>query len=691
MNLLLKYYIKLNLNFKNYLMQNSDELSIEELSINTIRTLSMDAVQKANSGHPGTPMALAPLAYILWKRIMKYNPKDPKWFNRDRFILSNGHASMLLYSILFLTGYDITLDDIKNFRQLHSKTPGHPEYGMTSGIETTTGPLGQGILNSVGFAIAEAHLSALYNRKNFNIVDHYTFAFCGDGDFMEGASHEAASLAGHLGLGKLIWVYDDNHISIEGPTELAYNDNVPERFKAYHWHVQDIGDNANNLDMLTQAFENAKNEKEKPSLIIVRSHIAYGAPNAHDTSEAHGSPLGEEEITLAKKYYGWPEDEKFLVPEPVLRHMHESIEFGSIIQTNWDVKYAEYKNAYPELAGQLEKSLNNELPEGWEKNLPVFKTSDGAIATRDSSNKIINAIAEKVPWLIGGSGDLSPSTKTLIKSSGYFEKDSYSNRNIAWGIREFAMCAASSGILLHGGLKPYAATFFVFTDYARPAIRLASLMKLPVIYVMTHDSIGLGEDGPTHQPVEHLASLRAIPNMSVIRPADGNETSYAWLSAMLRKDGPTILVLTRQKVPTFDRTIFSPAEGLLKGAYILSKEQGNSPDILLIASGSEVHLIMEAQKKLKEEKINARVISMPSWDLFSKQSKSYRNEIIPPDTKNRLAVEAASPFGWSKWVGDEGDVIGIDSFGASAPDKELFKEFGFTVENVVSRSKKLLG
>jgi transketolase len=670
-------------------MNNSSEIPIEEISINTIRTLSMDAVQKANSGHPGTPMALAPLAYVLWKRIMKYNPKDPKWFNRDRFILSNGHASMLLYSILFLTGYDISLDDIKNFRQLHSKTPGHPEYGVTPGVETTTGPLGQGIMNSVGFAIAEAHLAAMYNRENYNIVDHYTYAFCGDGDFMEGASHEAASLAGHLGLAKLIWVYDDNHISIEGPTELAYNDDVPKRFESYHWHVQNIGDNANDIGALTEAFENAQKEKEKPSLIIVRSHIAYGAPNAHDTSEAHGSPLGEEEVKLAKKFYHWPEDEKFLVPDNVLKHMHEAIDYGNIIQTDWNLKFEEYRKKFPELSEQLEKSLKNELPGDWAEKIPGFGPTEGAIATRDASNKILNAIAEKVPILIGGSGDLSPSTKTLIKSSGYFEKGQYNNRNIAWGIRELAMCAASSGILLHGGLRPYASTFFVFTDYARPAIRLASLMKLPVIYIMTHDSIGLGEDGPTHQPIEHLASLRAMPNLSVIRPADANETAYAWQMAMKRTDGPTMLVLTRQKVPSYLGT--ARATGLSKGAYILSKEEGNQPDIILIASGSEVQLILEAQKKLKEEKIYARVISMPSWDLFKKQPASYRDDVLLPSIKSRLAVEAASTFGWSEWVGDSGDVIGMESFGASAPDKELFKEFGFKVENVIARSKKLLG
>jgi transketolase len=671
-------------------MNNIDKTPIEDICINTIRTLSMDAVEHANSGHPGTPMALAPLAYVLWKRILKYNPKDPNWIDRDRFILSNGHASMLLYSILYLTGYDITLDDIKQFRQLDSITPGHPEYGMTPGVETTTGPLGQGIMNSVGMAMAEAHLESIYNRDGFKIIDHYTFAFCGDGDLMEGASNEAASLAGHLGLGKLIWVYDDNHISIEGPTELAYTDNKEERFKSYGWHVQNLGDNANNIDLITSAFINAKNEFDRPSLIIIRSHIAYGAPNAHDTSEAHGSPLGEEEVKLAKRFYGWPENEKFYVPEQVLNHMQEAVKTGKKVQSEWNMNYERYKKEYPLLAGQLEKALNNELPKGWDSSFPEFRPSDGAVATRDASSKAINSLADKVPWLIGGSGDLSPSTKTLINSSGYFEVGQYMNRNIAWGVREHAMCSAMSGIMLHGGVRPFAATFFVFTDYSRPAIRLAAIMKLPVIYVMTHDSIGLGEDGTTHQPIEHLSSLRAMPNMCIIRPADANETLFAWRAAMSRKDGPTMLVLTRQKVPVIDRSNLASAEGVLRGAYILSKEKGSSPDIILIASGSEVQLIIKAQTKLKEENIDARIISMPSWELFKQQPKSYRNEVLPPDINKRIAVEAASPFGWCEWVGDKGDVIGISQFGASAPDEDLFRHFGFTENNIVNRSKELL-
>ncbi len=664
--------------------------SIEELSINTIRTLSMDAVQKANSGHPGTPMALAPAAYVLWNKYLKHNPKNPKWFNRDRFILSNGHASMLLYSLLYLTGYDVSLDDLKNFRQWDSITPGHPEYGLTPGVETTTGPLGQGIMNAVGMAMAERHLAALFNKDGYDIVDHFTYVFCGDGDFMEGASNEAASLAGHLELGKLIYIYDDNHISIEGNTKLSYSDDVAARFKGYNWHVQNVGDHANNLEALSGAIENAKKENNKPSLIIVRSHIGYGAPHLQDTSEAHGSPLGEEEIKLTKKFYGWPEDKQFYVPEEVLNHMHEAADRGKKFEDEWNELYSSYKKEYPELAEKFEASLKGELPDGWDADIKEFKQSDGPMATRNAGGTVINAFADKVPWFMGGSGDLSPSTKTLIKSSGYFEKGSYQNRNIAWGVREHNMCSAANGLALHGGIRPFAATFFIFTDYARPAIRLTSLMELPVIYVMTHDSIGVGEDGPTHQPVEQLASLRAVPNLYIIRPADANETAYAWRAAMNREKGPTMLVLSRQKLPIFDRTKTGPAEGVLKGAYILSKEKGDKPDVILIASGSEVQLILEAQEKLTVEGVDARVVSMPSWKLFKDQSENYINEVLPPDVEARLAVEAASSFGWCEWVGRKGDVIGIDKFGASAPANEIFKHYGFTVENITLRAKKLL-
>lgn len=671
-------------------MKELDNMPLDDLCINTIRTLAMDAVQKANSGHPGTPMALAPLAYVLWTRFLRYNPRNPDWFNRDRFVLSNGHASMLQYAVLYLTGYDLSLDDIKNFRQWDSKTPGHPEYRFTPGIETTTGPLGQGIMNSVGMAIAEAHLASVFNRKGYEIVDHFTYAFCSDGDLMEGASHEAASIAGHLGLSKLIWVYDDNHISIEGATELTYSDDVAKRFEGYRWHVQNLGEKANDLEALTKAFSLAQEETERPSLIIVRSHIAYGAPNMQDTPESHGSPLGEEEVTLTKKFYGWPENEKFFVPKQVLEYMHTAIVRGRELEEAWQEKFNTYKKVYPELAERFEAALRGRLPQDWDQNIPDFKPSDGPMSTRDASGKVMNAFASKIPWLIGGSGDLSPSTKTLIKNSNYMEKGDYANRNIAWGVREHVMCSASSGIALHGGILPFASTFFIFTDYARPAIRLAALMELPVIYLMTHDSIGLGEDGPTHQPVEHLVSLRAMPNMCVIRPADANEVAYAWRVAMVRKAGPTMLVLSRQNLSIFDRHKVASAEGTLKGAYVLSKEKGDHPDIILIGTGSEVQLILQAQEKLALGGVDARVVSMPSWELFREQPQNYRDEVLPPSVKARLSVEAASPLGWQDWVCDTGDSIGITKYGASAPYKDIFKQYGFTVENVVSKAKDLV-
>ena len=671
-------------------MAGMDKMPIDELCINTIRTLSMDAVQKANSGHPGTPMALAPVAYVLWTKFMRHNPRNPKWFNRDRFILSNGHASMLLYSMLYLTGYDLSLDDIKNFRQWDSKTPGHPEHGLTAGVETTTGPLGQGFMNGIGMAMAEAHLASVYNREDFNIVDHYTYALCSDGDLMEGASHETASLAGHLGLGKIIYFFDDNHISIEGPTEITYTEDVSKRFEAYRWHVQNIGEKANDIEALSQAITTAQNVKDKPSLIIIRSHIAYGAPNMQDTSEAHGSPLGEEEIKLTKKFYGWPEDEHFLVPEKALYNLQQVVNSGKNLETEWNKKFVEYKKAYPELAKQLEAALNNELPYGWDDGIPEFEPDDGPVATRKASSAVINGFAGKVPWLVGGSADLAPSTNTLIKESEYFAKGKYHNRNIAYGVREHGMCGINNGIMLHGGLRPFGATFFIFTDYARPSIRLSALMELPVIYVMTHDSIGLGEDGPTHQPVEHLSSLRAMPHICVIRPADANETAYAWRAAMLRSEGPTILVLTRQNLPIFDRKKYAPAEGLLKGAYIISKEKGEKPDVILIASGSEVQLIVEAQEALSKDGVDARCVSMPCWEIFEMQSLEYQEKVLPPEIKARLAVEAASPFGWREWVGEKGAVIGITTYGASAPYKESFKHYGLTADNIVSKAKEIL-
>ena len=671
-------------------MPDLDKMTLEELTINTIRTLAMDAVQKANSGHPGTPMALAPLAYVLWKKYLRMNPKNPHWLNRDRFVLSNGHASMLLYAMLYLSGYDVSLEDLKNFRQWESITPGHPEYGLTPGVETTTGPLGQGFMNGVGMAIAEAHLAARFNRGDYKIIDHFTYAFCSDGDLMEGASHEAASVAGHLGLGKLIYFYDDNHISIEGPTEISYSDDVAKRFEGYHWHVQNIGDNANNLKMIEQAIINAQKEKSKPSLIIVRSHIGYGAPNLQDTPDAHGSPLGEEEIKLTKKFYGWPENEKFLVPAKALNHMHELISKGKELEEEWNKKFDQYRKEFPDLASGLDAALSGKLPKGWEADIPKFEASEGSIATRSASSKVINAFAPKIPWLIGGSGDLAPSTKTLIKGTEYIQRDNYDNRNIAWGIREHAMCSVASGIALHGGIRPFVSTFFVFTDYARPGIRLAALMGLPNIYVMTHDSIGLGEDGPTHQPIEHLASLRAMPNLHVIRPADANETAYAWRAALERMDGPTMLVLSRQNLPIIDQSKYGSAKGVLKGAYSLSPEKGKKPEVILMATGSEVQLIIEAQKKLWEMDIDSRVVSFPSWELFREQSKSYRDEVMPPEVKNRVAIEAGSPLGWREWVGDKGEIIGINRFGASAPYQEIYENSGLTAEEIIKKVKKLL-
>lgn len=671
-------------------MSNLETMSIEELTIATIRTLAVDAIQKADSGHPGAPLALAPLAYVLWRRFLRFNPKNPDWFDRDRFILSCGHASMLLYAMLYLTGYDLSLDDIKSFRQWGSKTPGHPEHGLIPGVETTTGPLGQGLMNSVGMAMAEAHLAATFNREGYDIVNHHTYAFCSDGDLMEGASHEAASLAGHLGLGNLIWVYDNNFISLEGPTKLTCSDDVARRFSGYHWHVQDIGDKANDLEALAKAIQQAREEKERPSLIIVQSHIGYGAPHKQDTYEAHGSPLGEEEIRLAKKFYGWPEDAKLLVPDRALAHTREAVDRGRKLEAEWQEKYAAYKKAFPGPARKFEEALRADLVTGWDRDIPVFKASDRPIATRVASSKIVNAFSSRVPWLIGGSGDLAPSTKTLMKDTAYFQKGAYTNRNVAWGVREHCMCAATSGIVLHGGLRAFAASFFVFTDYARPAIRLAALMELPVIYVMTHDSIGLGEDGPTHQPMEQLAALRAMPNLCVIRPADANEVSYAWRAALMRKKGPTMLVLSRQDLPIVDRSRLSGAEGVLKGAYVLSLERGTGLQAVLIASGSEVPLILAAQEQLAAEGISARVVSMPSWELFREQPQSYRDETLPPSAKARLAVEAGVPLGWREWVGDAGDVIAITRFGASAPYQEIFKQFGFTVENVVARTKRLL-
>jgi transketolase len=667
-----------------------DRMSIDELCINTIRTLAMDAVQEANSGHPGTPMALAPLAFALWTRVLRYNPRNPHWFDRDRFILSAGHASMLQYAMLYLTGYDLSLEDIRNFRQWGSKTPGHPEHHHTPGIETTTGPLGQGAMTSVGMAMAEAHLGAIFNREGHEVIDHHTYVICSDGDLMEGASHEAASLAGHLGLSKLVWIYDDNHITIDGSTDLTFSDDVARRFEGYHWHVQNLGEKAQDVGALTAALDFARAEMDRPSLVIVRSHIGYGAPNKQDTAAAHGAPLGEEEVRLTKRYYGWPEDARFLVPERALDHMRQAVDRGQRIEAEWDARWAAYVEAHPALAAQLDEWRSGRAPDGWDAEIPSFQPTDGPIATRAASGVILNSFAERIPWLIGGSADLTGSTKTLISASGTYSRHAYAERNIYWGVREHGMCAACTGMALHGGVRPYAATFFVFTDYARPAIRLAAMMEQPVIYVMTHDSIGLGEDGPTHQPVEQLVSLRAMPGLTLIRPADANETAYAWRAAVERMDGPTMLVLSRQKLPVLDRTTLGDAAGTRHGAYVLSREAGTGPELILIASGSEVRIALEAQPLLRAAGIDARVVSMPSWELFRAQPAEYRDRVLPPNAAVRLAIEAGATQGWREWIGPNGDVIGLDRFGASAPAAENFERFGFSAAAVVDRARELV-
>ncbi len=659
---------------------------LETLCINTIRMLSVDGVQKANSGHPGTPMGLAPAAYTLWTHFLKHNPADPTWPDRDRFVLSCGHASMLLYSLLYLTGYDLPLEELQQFRQWESKTPGHPEHGLTPGVETTTGPLGQGFGNAVGMAIAERFLAEIFNRPGHPIVDHYTYGLCSDGDLMEGVSHEAASLAGHLGLGKLIFIYDDNHITIEGDTELAFSEEVGHRFEAYGWHVQRV--DGNNLPQMREALNNARAETLRPSIIIARTHIAEGSPNKHDTAGAHGSPLGLEEVKLTRQNLGWP-DQDFYVPDEALAHFRQAVERGKAAQADWQRRFEAYSAAYPDLAALWKTVMSGDLPEGWDAELPVFKADDPPMATRVSSGKVINAIAAKLPTLIGGAADLAPSTDTLMKGIADYGTQS-AGRNMHFGVREHGMGSALNGMALHGGVIPYGATFLIFSDYMRPAIRLACLMGQRVIYVFTHDSIGLGEDGPTHQPVEQLSALRAIPNISVIRPCDGNETAEAWRAALTRKDGPTALVLTRQNVPQLDRREYAPASGLQRGAYILADAPDGQPDIILLASGSEVSLITGAAKQLAGQGIHARVVSVPSMELFNRQPQEYRDSVLPPTVTKRLAVEAAAPMSWYRYVGLEGDVVGVERFGASAPYKTLMEKYGLTVENVTARALRLL-
>lgn len=655
--------------------------------IDTVRVLSADAVQNANSGHPGTPMALSPLGHILWSEVLRYNPKNPSWASRDRFVLSCGHACMLQYSYLHLTGYKISLEDIKNFRQLHSITAGHPEYGLAPGIEVTTGPLGQGFANGVGMAIAQQYMAARYNQPDFNIFDYHIYSICSDGDLMEGVTAEAASLAGHLGLGNMIYFYDNNNITIEGDTDLAFDENVSERFASYGWHVQDLPD-INDLDALRKAILNAKKETARPSLISVRSHIGYGSPNKHDTASAHGSPLGKEEVRLVKENFGFDPDKNFVIPKDVLDFYRSAGKKSGENEKAWKELYKSYKKRHPDLAKEYELISNGGLPEGWKAKLPTFGVGED-MATRKASGKTLNAVAEFLPQLVGGSADLSPSTNTVLDAYKSFSKKNRDGRNFHFGIREHAMGAVLNGMSLSNYLIPYGATFLIFSDYMRPSIRLAAIMNIHQVIVFTHDSIGLGEDGTTHQPVEQLIGLRSVPNLTVIRPADANETAQAWRVAIEHRHGPVALALTRQEIPIIDQKKYAKAKNLEKGAYILSDSKGEA-DIILIATGSEVHLILEAQEELKKSKIDARVVSMPSWNLFDKQSSAYKEKIFPKNIRTRLAVEAGSTIGWLKYTTDDGDIIGIDKFGESAPGNEVMKEYGFSVANVVKRAKSLI-
>ena len=678
--------------------------SIEQPCVNAIRMLSVDAVEKAKSGHPGAPMGLAPTAYLLWTRFMKYNPRNPSWPDRDRFVLSAGHGSMLLYSMLYLTGYDVPLDQIKQFRQWGSLTPGHPERELTPGVETTTGPLGQGFGNGVGMAIAEAYLAARYNRLGFEVVSHFTYGIVSDGDLMEGVASEAASLAGHLKLGKLIYLYDNNHISLAASTDLTFTEDCAKRFEAYGWHTQAVED-GNDLEALDRALRAARTETARPSLILVRTHIGFGSPGKQDTFEAHGAPLGEEEVKLTKQKLGWPAEPPFFIPDEALAHFRESVTKGQRAEAEWKERFSAYVRKFPAVAGELEQALRGELPAGWEESIPDFPADAKGLATRVASGKVLNAIAPKLPTLIGGSADLNPSTHTVLQKLGDFESPertfadsqgsagggfSYAGRNLHFGVREHGMGAACNGMAAHGGIIPFGSTFLIFSDYMRPSIRLAALMELGVIYVFTHDSVGLGEDGPTHQPIEQLAALRAIPRLVVIRPGDANETAVAWRVAIETRDRPVALALTRQNVPTLDRTQFAAAAGLRRGAYVLADPPDGRPDLVLIGTGSEVSLAVAAREKLSERKIQARVVSMPSWELFDLQPREYRDSVLPASIKRRVAVEAALPQGWHRYVGDGGDVIGIERFGASAPGNVVMEKLGFTVNHVVERALALL-
>ena len=681
------------------------EHSIDQLCINSIRMLAVDAVEKAKSGHPGAPMGLAPAAYVLWTRFLKHNPKNPSWPDRDRFVLSAGHASMLLYSMLHLAGYDLPLEQVKQFRQWGSRTPGHPERKLTPGVETTTGPLGQGFGNGVGMAMAEAHLAARYNRPGFEVVNHLTYGIVSDGDLMEGVAAEAASLAGHLQLGKLIYLYDNNHISLAASTDLTFTENCATRFEAYGWHTQTV-DDGNDLGAIAQALSAARSETTRPSLIILRTHIGYGSPGKQDSFDAHGAPLGEEEVKLTKKNLGWPGEPPFFIPDEALARFREALGKGERAEAEWNQMFSAYAREFPDMARELEESHRGVLPTGWEEAIPEFPPDPKGLATRVASGKVLNAIAPQLPTLIGGSADLNPSTHTVLQKLGDFQSpqrkctDSqgaagggwgYGGRNLHFGVREHGMGAALNGMAAHGGIIPFGSTFLIFSDYLRPAIRLAALMELGVVYVFTHDSIGVGEDGPTHQPVEQLTALRAIPRLVVIRPCDANETAVAWRVAIESRDAPVALALTRQNVPTLDRTQFAAAGGLRQGAYVLADAPDGRPDIVLIGSGSEVPLVVAAREKLSERKIQARVVSMPSWELFDAQPRQYRDSVLPLSVRARLAVEAALPQGWHRYVGDGGDVIGVERFGASAPGNVVMERLGFTVNHVVERALALVG
>ncbi|MFA6469857.1 MAG: transketolase [Bacteroidota bacterium] len=658
---------------------------LDQLCINTIRTLAIDGVQKAKSGHPGMPMGAATMAYVLWTKFLKHNPVNPQWMNRDRFVLSAGHGSMLLYSLLHLTGYELSLEDLQQFRQLGSKTPGHPEFGHTAGVETTTGPLGQGFANGVGMAIAQRYLAATFNRPEFPVVDYFIYAICGDGDLMEGVASETASLAGHLKLGNIIYLYDDNNISIDGSTELSFTEDVGARFEAYGWHVQTVHD-GNNIEKIETAIRHAQQVTDQPSLIKVKTHIGFGSPNKQDTHEAHGSPLGDDEIKLTKKNYGWEEDKKFFIPDEALSHFRSALEDGKKNETAWNNLVAAYRKAHGELAQTFEHSINGTYGDAWKKALPVFTAENGTLATREASGKVLGAIAQYLPTMIGGSADLTPSNNTFVKGMENFQPVNYGGRYLRYGVREHAMGSIMNGIALTNGMIPYGGTFMIFSEYMRPPIRLAALMGIRPIYVFTHDSIGLGEDGPTHQPVEQLASLRSIPNITLLRPADANETTFAWKIAIEHTSGPVALALTRQKLPFIDRSKYAPAELTAKGAYILS-ENTPVPDIILIGTGSELQFALGAYEQLTKDGVKARVVSMPSWELFERQPKAYRDAVFPATVKKRLAVEAGVELGWHKYASE---TITINSFGQSAPYEALYKHFGFTTENVLAKAVAML-